>query len=37
MEKEIKQMVMILQAILEQKEDARNWCENRRTSRGKAA
>jgi hypothetical protein len=37
MEKEIKQMMMILQAILEQKEDVRNWSENRRTSRGKSA
>lgn len=37
MEKEIKQMVMILQAILEQKGDVRNWSENRRASRGKAA
>jgi hypothetical protein len=37
MEKEIKQMMMILQAILEQKEDVRNWSENRRTTRGKAA
>ncbi|XP_023717493.1 uncharacterized protein LOC111869878 isoform X2 [Cryptotermes secundus] len=33
MEKEIKQMVMILQAILEQKEDVRNSSDNRRTSR----
>jgi hypothetical protein len=36
MEKEINQMVMILQAILEQKEDGKNSPENRRTSRGKA-
>lgn len=36
-EKEIKQMVMILQAILEQKEDVRKWSEKGRTLRGKAA
>jgi hypothetical protein len=37
MKKEIKQMVMILQAMLEHKEDVSNWPEKRRTSRGKAA
>jgi hypothetical protein len=37
MENEIKRMVMILQAILEQKENVSNWHENRRISRGKAA
>jgi hypothetical protein len=37
MENEMKRMVMILQTILEQKEDVSNWYENRRISRGKAA
>jgi len=36
MEKEIEKMVMILQAILEQNEDVRNWSEIGRASRGKA-
>jgi hypothetical protein len=36
MKKEVTQMVMILLAILEQKDDVRNWSENRRASRGKA-
>jgi len=35
MEKEIEKMVMILQVILEQNEDVRNWSENGRASRGK--
>jgi hypothetical protein len=35
MEKEIEKMVMILQVILEQTEDVRNWSEKRRASRGK--
>jgi hypothetical protein len=35
MEKEIKLMVLILQAILEQMGDVGNWSENRRASRGR--
>jgi len=35
MEKEIEKMVMILQVILEENKDVRNWSENGRASRGK--
>ncbi|KAJ4442174.1 hypothetical protein ANN_12040 [Periplaneta americana] len=33
MEKEMETMIMILQTILEEKEDIKNWTENRRVSR----
>jgi len=36
MEKEIEKMVMLLQVILEQNENWRNWSEIGRASRGKA-